>query len=618
LLLAPSLVTGQDRVHPLQPPDRSSPRATLKTFLDSCDATAAFMANDYLKAPSLQKYQHLISLAQVPEQCLDLSEVPPSARLKVMRSAVAALYETLNRLELPSLNDIPDVNQTGGLGATNVLRWVVPNTEIAIVRAQDAAHQGQFLFSPDTVDRAEEFYQRVRTLPYIRPVALQGFFEKRAELGGWLISPSWIEAMPAWARTPLAGQSGWKWLALGVLLLFFSLLSWCAYRLSLGRSNQNPFRKSLAHLALPLFVLLGTPVVAYLALVQINMIGATGSALQLAATALIYLSAAWLSWRVAPVIAEAIIAHPTIAPESIDANLIRICTRLLGLIAAASFLAIGADRIGMPVYGIIAGLGVGGLAIALAAQPNIENLIGSLSLFADKSLRVGDFCKCGDSLGTVEAIGIRSTRIRAAERTITTIPNGMLSKMPLVNFTQRDQLLLKPVVSVRIETTAEQLRFLLAKLREMLLAHPRIQAQSARARLIGFGPSSRDIEVFAYALTADYQEFLGIQEDVFLRIIDIVQQSGTGFALPSQTLYLSRDPGTDDDQTEAAEAQVRQWRAEGNLPFPDFSPEYLERIRASLAYPPPGSPKGPSASLPEAHSSRVTTPNQTTGSQTKL
>src|SRR5262249_21318969 len=156
-----------------------------------------------------------------------------------------------------------------------------------------------------------------------------------------------------------AGQSGWKWLALGVLLLVFSLLLWSAYRLSLGRSGQNPFRKSLAHLALPLFVLLGTPVLAYLALVQINIVGATGSVLQVASAALIYFAAAWLSWRIAPVIAEAIIAHPTIAPESIDAHLIRICTRLLGLVAAAGLLSIGADRIGMPVYGIIAGLGVG-------------------------------------------------------------------------------------------------------------------------------------------------------------------------------------------------------------------------------------------------------------------
>jgi MscS family membrane protein len=561
----------------------------LKTFLDSSDALAAFMVQDYLPSPTRKEFQRMVSLARLPEECLDLSEVPPSARAKVGRAAVADLYETLNRIELPTMDEIPAAAQTGVLAATNLLRWVIPNTEITLVRIQDGPRAGQFLFSADTVARAGSFFERIRALPYTRPVPLKGFYERRLESGGWLVPPSWIQAMPAWVRAPLAGQSGWKWIALALVLGIFCMLLRLAYRLSVRGSHQSRFRQTLARLALPLYILLATPVIAYLALLQINLLGAVGSAIGLAATAVMYLAGAWLSWRVAPVIAEAIITSPSIAPESIDAHLIRICLRLLGLVAAAGLLAIGAERIGMPVYGIVAGLGVGGLAIALAAQPTVENLIGSLSLFADKAIRVGDFCKCGDTLGTVDAIGIRSTRIRGPDRTVTTIPNAALSKMPLVNFTQRDHMLLRIVISVRCETSAEQLRFLLAKLREMLLAHPRILAESARVRLTGFGASSRDIEMFGYARTGDWAEFLGIQEDVFLRIIDIVQQSGTDFAFPSQTLYFARDPGPDQKQTQAAEAQVRQWRGEGRLPFPDFSPEQLERIRGSLAYPPPGS-----------------------------
>ena len=146
--------------------------------------------------------------------------------------------------------------------------------------------------------------------------------------------------------------------------------------------------------------------------------------IQIAATAIMFLAGAWIFWRIAPVVAEAIIATPRINTESIDAHLIRICTRLLGIVAAAGLLAVGASRLGLPVYGIIAGLGVGGLAIALAAQPTVENLIGGFSLFADKPIRVGDFCRCGSDEGTVEAIGIRSTRIRGGDRTLTTIPNG--------------------------------------------------------------------------------------------------------------------------------------------------------------------------------------------------
>jgi MscS family membrane protein len=396
--------------------------------------------------------------------------------------------------------------------------------------------------------------------------------------------------MPAWLRTPLAGQSGWKWIALALVLAFFALFLRLAYRLSRRGSSQHPVLRALAQVALPTFFIIGTQAVAVLALGPINLFGSVASAIELAATAVMFLAGAWLSWRMGPVVAEAIIASPRITPESIDAHLIRICTRLLGMVAGAGLLAVGAGRLGIPVYGIIAGLGVGGLAIALAAQPTIENLIGGLSLFADKPIRVGDLCRYGSDQGAVEAIGIRSTRIRGIDRTLTTIPNATLSKMPVVNFTQRDRMLIQSVIGVRCETSPEQLRYLLVKIREMLLGHPSIHPDSVRARFIGFGASSLDIELFAYATTMDRAEFLGIREDVYLRVMDIVEQSGTDFAYPSQTLYFARDGGLHTERAEMAEAQVRQWREEGRLPFPNFSTEQIRQMRGTVAYPPPGSP----------------------------
>jgi MscS family membrane protein len=231
--------------------------------------------------------------------------------------------------------------------------------------------------------------------------------------------------------------------------------------------------------------------------------------------------------------------------------------------------------------------------VALAAQPTVENLIGGFTLFADKPIRVGDACRCGSDEGTVESIGIRSTRIRGADRTLTTIPNAALSKLSIVNFAQRDRMLFKSVIGVRYETSPEQLRYLLVKIREMLLGHPRIHPDSARARFVGFGPSSLDVEVSAYVVTRDGAEFLGIQEDVLLRVMDIVEQTGTGFAFPSQTLYFGRDKGLDTIETEAAQDQVRQWRDEGRLPSPNFSAEQLRQMRGSVPYPSPGSPAAP-------------------------
>lgn len=584
----PLALFGQEPVHPLKPADRSSPRAALKTFLDAGDAVGTFIKEDYLPSPSRAKFHHLMLLIESAVESLDLSQVPPASRKRAGRAAVRYLYETLNRIQLPPLEEIPELNQLEPLGDTHPARWVIPNTEIVLVRSQSGPHSGQFLFSPETVSQADDFYGRVRGLAYTRPVPLENLEEIIKNYGGWMIPYRWIQAMPSWLRTPVAGQPTWKWIALVLILSIFVLSLRLIYRLSRWTSSRHLFLQSLAQVTLPAFFLVATPAVVYLVLVQISLTGNIGGEINVVATAVMFLAGAWLFWRMPPVVAEAIITSPKIAPESINAHLIRIVARLLGIVAVAMSLASGANRLGIPVYGIVAGLGVGGLAIALAAQPTVENLIGGMSLFADKPIRIGDVCQYGTEIGTVEAIGIRSTRIRGLDRKLTTIPNAAMSKMSIINFDQRDRMLIRSVVSVRYETIPEQLRYLLIKIREMLLGHPRIHHDPARARFVGFGASSLDIEVYAYVKTREWSEFLGIREDVFLRIMDIVQESGTSFAFPSQTLYFGRDDGLDSGRAEAAEAQVRQWRDEGSLAFPNFSPEQMRKIRGSVVYPAPG------------------------------
>jgi len=545
---------GQDSTHPLKPPDRSSPYAALKTFLDSGDAVGAFVAEEYLPSPSRAKFHQLLLLGETAMCGLDMSEVPQAARVKKGRSAAAALYETLSRINLPPLDKIPAVDQVGWLSSTNAMHWTIPDTEIVLTRSSN----GNFLFSPQTVARAGGFYERVRSVPYTRPMPFERVHEITGNSGGWLVPYAWIKALPHWCLNPLGNDPLWKWMALALVLCVFLVLLRFLFRLSHLGSHKHPLLKALARVILPAYFLLSVPVVAYLALVQFNLRGSNGSVIEIVSTAMFYFSGAWLAWRAALVVAETIISSPRIAPEGVDAHLIRLCTRLLGLVAWAWLLVMGADQVGIPAYGVVAGLGVGGLAIALAAQPTIENLIGGLSLFADKPVRVGDLCKCGTDEGTVEAIGLRSTRIRGTDRTLTTIPNATLSKMAIANLAERDRILIQSIVSIRYETSLDQLRFLLNSILKLLKNLPRIHADTARARLIGFGNSSLDIEIFAYALTRDRVEFLAIREDALLQIMALVEQSGTSFAFPSQTLYFSKDRGMDTAKTAAAEMFMRQ------------------------------------------------------------
>jgi MscS family membrane protein len=238
--------------------------------------------------------------------------------------------------------------------------------------------------------------------------------------------------------------------------------------------------------------------------------------------------------------------------------------------------------------------------VALAAQKTIENLFGGVTLFADRPVRVGDFFRYGDQVGTVEEIGLRSTRVRTLDRTVVTIPNAQFSNMALENFAKRDRMRLWTMIGVRYETTPDQLRFLLARLREILLAHPRVTEDPARVRFVGFGAYSLDMEVFAYVDTPDWNEFLQVREDIYLLFVDAVKEAGTGFAFPSSTMYLGRDSGLNKEEVRQAEARVAEWREKGMLPFPHFPQSVHDQLNNTLKWPPPGSPGGPPARKEES------------------
>src|SRR5262245_54096055 len=248
------------------------------------------------------------------------------------------------------------------------------------------------------------------------------------------------------------------------------------------------------------------------------------------------------------------------------------------------------QALGVHVTALIAGLGVGGIALALAAQKTVGDLFGGASLVADQPVQVGDFCRFGNQLGTVEWIGLRSTRVRTLDRTLVSIPNGEFASMQIENFAKRDRIWLNTTLRLRYETTADQLRHVLVRVRELLYAHPMIHPDPARVRLVDLGPYALELEIFAYVCTRDYNEFLAVREDVYLRILDIVAQSGTGFALPSHTIYRG-GAGIDTDRTRAAEAEVQRWRDENTLPLPEFPSERIAQLRDTLDYPPNGSPE---------------------------
>jgi MscS family membrane protein len=189
---------------------------------------------------------------------------------------------------------------------------------------------------------------------------------------------------------------------------------------------------------------------------------------------------------------------------------------------------------------ILAGLGVGGLAVALAAQKTIENLFGGISVIGDRPVLVGDVCRFGDRVGTVMHIGLRSTRIRTPDRTIISVPNAQFSSMELENISGRDKIWFHPTLNLRRDTKSDQLMEVLSSFGKILTEHPKVEIGKLPVRFIGVGPYSLDVEVVAYVTTSDYDDFLALQQELLLQMLQAVERAGTALAVPLQESFDSQ------------------------------------------------------------------------------
>jgi MscS family membrane protein len=228
--------------------------------------------------------------------------------------------------------------------------------------------------------------------------------------------------------------------------------------------------------------------------------------------------------------------RPSLGGSAAILRLIRRGTNGLVLLVGLLFTL---HHVGISPTAALAGLGVGGIAVALAAQKTLENLIAGVSLITDQAVRVGDTLKLGDVLGTVEDVGLRSTRIRTLDRTLVCVPNGQIANMSLETLSARDKFWFHPVVGLRYETTPVQLRSIITGIRKLLTVHTGIDSSTVRVRFLRIGAFSLDVDIFAYVIARDWECFLAIQEELLYSVMNIVREAGTEIAFPSRTVYLA-------------------------------------------------------------------------------
>ena len=439
--------------------------------------------------------------------------------------------------------------------------------DLDLVRVSDPSAGKIWLISADTLGKLPELYDqaKARQVASKFPAVLV-----KHQLGGMPLW-QWLALLVA---TPFAAGLGWL-----ILFVMEIPLRWWARRR--GRMDVANWRSVSG----PAWLLAGT-LIHQVFVVYLHMpLLLRHYYFQITSTALI-LSAVWIIWRVVRWSLYRVRLRALARGHAGTGSLMLLGERILkAVIFVLGVLAV-LSNLGFNMSTALAGLGIGGLAIGFGAQKTIENLFGGVSVLADEVFRVGDVCRFGDRTGVVEDIGLRSTRIRTDERTLLAIPNGTVATINLENLSRRDKILFKTSLNLRSETKADHLRFILSEVRRLLYSHPKVESNTVRVRLIDVAGAAPTVEIFAYVLTQDFNEFAAVREDVLLRIMDIVDSSGSGLALPAQTLYIGRDAGLAKDKAESAVQKIAELRDDKKLPFPDFHKEEISSFKGSIDYPP--------------------------------
>jgi MscS family membrane protein len=405
-------------------------------------------------------------------------------------------------------------------------QWTVPNTEIRIAKVESGPRAGEYLFTVETVQRAYENYKKIRDVP---PSDNFDFYAFYALSPGDVLPPKWyayIQKLPPWFHKVWIDSARWQWIAL-VLTLLLTVAFW-VFMFRATRQN-GILRRRLPHEATLMLLPISTLLSAWLAEQFVSELNFTGPVAQLLSTSfdvVIYLLFTLLVVDLCNRLSDWAAYAWSARRYSFDGGVLRLGIRVIGILAGTSLLAYGASQIGVPLVGILAGLGVGGIAVALAAQPTIENFLGGIMIYTDRPVRVGETCQFGDMTGVVEEIGIRSTRIRASDRSLISIPNGDFSKLRLINLSRRDGILFTSTIGLNYDTKEEQLRNVLKSMRDLLASHAHVKSDKASVNLAAFSNSAMEVKVSAELINASGKELAEIREGILLALFQIVTREG--------------------------------------------------------------------------------------------
>jgi MscS family membrane protein len=544
----PSTATGTTPSNSTDPLNRTTPSGCALGFLQAAQSGDYTIAAQYLQMTASRRQTQGEELA---------------TQLKtVMDRAFTGRIGVFTQPEGTPQEGVPLGRQKLGTMSSGDVE-----VDLDLVRVTDPSAGKIWLISSDTLAKVPELYDQVeaRQVEHKLPAVL--------------------------VKHQIAGMPLWQWLALLLALPFAAGVGWLALAL-LGipmrwwaRRRGQMDVANWRSVSAPAWLLAGTIVHQAFARYLGMALLPRHYYFQITSVALI-ISASWIAWRVVRWLLRRVRNRALARGNMGTGSLILMGERILKAVIFVMGAFAVLSSLGFNMTTALAGLGIGGIAIGFGAQQTIANLFGGVSVLGDEVIRVGDVCRFGDRTGTVEDIGLRSTRVRTEERTLLSIPNGTVATINVENLSRRDKIQFKTNLALHPETKADHVRYVLSEIRRLLYSHPKVEGGSVRVRLIDIAAAAPTAEALCYILTRDFNEFTAVREDLLLHVMDIVEDSGTSLAQPTQKLYLARDPGIAQEKADAAAKKIADLRAGNQLPFPDFHKDDISSFKGSIEYPP--------------------------------
>jgi MscS family membrane protein len=518
---------GQVQQAPPDPLGRDNPRGCVLGFIRAAQEERYAVAAQYFEPPS-----HHMKFNQEEEEELAVQ------LLAILNQKFAGPLDFLSRDPQGRLDDGLPEDQEKVNGTPS------PEGELPIflVRREDMQGRKLWYFARKTLEQVPQAYEALQ-FPQ---------FEKK--IPKTLVENRWLY-MPVW-----------QWLA---MIIFIPIALLLGRLVTLAAEYFIRAYRKARHLpVLPanLFLNLGPATLAFAVLFHYSFVSSIGTSLlyriYYRRVIWVFLAIAfyWILTRITRAISARIGASFTSRGMLAERSIVSLLRRFVEVVIFLFVALVVLHELGVDVSTALAGVGIGGLALGLGAQKTFENMFGGVSVLFDKVIQVGDPCKINNQTGIVEDIGLRSTRLRTTERTLLTIPNGTMATATIENLRFRDKFLCQQTIRLRYDLSPDHIRFVLQEIRQLFLDDPKVEDASARVQFVKFAEYALELEIFLYILEPDYASYLKSQEELFLKIMDILEKYGVVLALPTQTTFVTQDSWIDPTKSKNIQAAIDKAR----------------------------------------------------------